>query len=314
VLLGYPDGGGALSGIQGASAANSPPLALTVMSSNGNVGHVGAHGDTAATVTFDLAPGEFEPQLAFVSRSGGPTTVSASIPGFLVTPAASADLFVGGPGIHPYTRTLGAALQYTSDATLDISNHGGVTVRVESGNSGTLLIAPNGNTPGASFIDVFVPDGENRASYTVQGVAGTTGMITVTASAPGFTDGTATIDVVQPGVAIFGLETTRAVGNNDAFTVFVGVPDGTGTFLSGYQGMSAANLPPLTLVVESSDGTVGVLSAAGNTDATILIDMTAGMFQPDVIFQPLSAGPTTVSAFIPGFLSTTSATVAITVN
>jgi len=315
VFLGIPDGGGMnLTGFQGASAANSPPLTLSVSGSDGAVAHLRGGGETGAAISFDLPAGTSQPQVTFVPLSAGATTVTASISGFVTTTAASVNVTVDAPGIQPYSRTVGAGLQYYSYATLEISDHGGVTVRVQSSDSTVALVAPDGDTPGASFVDVFVPDTESRAYYAVQGVAGARGAITVTVSSPGFAAGTGAIDVVQPGIAIAALSAVRSVGQNDASNVRIGIPNATGTNLSGFQGMSAANIPPLVLTVTSSNGTVGWLSGHGQNDAIITLDMTAGMFQPSFTFEPLSPGATTVSASIPGFLTTTSGTVDVTVE
>jgi hypothetical protein len=315
VLTGIPDGAGTtLDGVQGVSAGNASVPAMTVTSSSGTVAHVSLASDTGASITFDLAAGVSQTRITFVPLSGGPTTVSASIPGFAVTPSASVAVTVDQPGIALFERTIGAGLQYGRDVSLDIPDHGGVTVRIESDDPSTARIAPDASTPGTAFIDVVVPDGEDTFDYVVQGVAGTTGTVTVTASAPGFADGTGIITVVQPAVYIVGLSATQSVGTNREFSVFTGTPDAGGITLNGLQGPSAGNASPLAMTVTSSSGTVAHVSLASDTGASITFDLAVGVSQTRVTFVPLSAGPTTVSASIPGFAVTPSASVAVTVN
>jgi hypothetical protein len=315
VRLGIPDAAGAtLSGIQAASAANIPPLVVTLSSSDGVVGHVSAAGDNDATVALETTVGSSEASATFVPIARGATTVSASIPGFMTTDAGFQAILVDPPSLSPFSRTIGAGLQYSNNADLEIADHGGVTVLIESDDPWVALISVDAATPGSEFIEVFVPDGSTTADYTVQGAAGAAGEVTVTASAPGFLNGTGTITVVQPGVMIFGLADTRSVGSNDTFTVLVGIPNAGGTGLSGYQGMSAANDPVKVLTLESSQGAVGELTFGGPISDTVQLDMTAGMFQPGATFVPLTTGLTTVTASIPGFLSTTSAVLDVTIT
>ncbi|MDH4017204.1 MAG: hypothetical protein OEV20_07690, partial [Actinomycetota bacterium] len=313
VLTGVPNSAGTdLDSFQGISAANLP-LDLTVTSSDGAVGQLSAGGITGDTVVIGLGAAEFQFSVTFVPLAAGTTTVSGSIPDFLTTTAATKTVTVEPPGITPFSRTIGAGLQFGSSAGLGTGDHGGITVRVESSNPSLALIAPDATTPGLSFIDLVVPDGSASVGYVVQAVAGSAGTATITASAPGFANGTGTITVVQAGLTFFGLSDSRPVGVNNAFTVLTGVPNGAGTGLSSFQGISAASLP-LDLTVTSSDSAVGQLSAGGTTADTVVIGLGAGQFQFSVTFVPLAAGTTTVSGTIPGFLATTAATKTVTVT
>ena len=312
VLLGLPNAAGTgLSSTQRTSAA-AAPLVLTLTSSNGAVGEVSIEGNTGATVNFDIPANEFQPFATFIPLSAGATTVSASIPGFQDS-GASLVITVDPPGIQPFSRTIGAGLQFPSGANLDIANHGGMTVRLESSNPAVALVAPDANTPGSPFIDVVVPNNSAFVPYAVQGVANAQGTVTITASAPGFTDGFGSISIVQPAVTAFALSGSQSVGTNDAFSVLLGLPNAAGTGLSSLQGVSAA-AAPLILTLSSSNGAVGEISAGGSTGGTVMLDVAAGEFQPFATFVPLAAGATTVSASIPGFLATTAATVDITVD
>jgi len=313
VLLGLPNlTGDGISSVQGVSAA-AAPLIMTVSSTNGPVGHVSGSGTTGSMVTIDLTAGVFQPQAVFVPLSGGTTTVAASIPGFISTTGASVPVTVHAAEITLFNRTIGAGLQYGREATLTTDTHGGITLRIESGNPSVALIAPDVNTPGSAFIDVFVPDGEDEVPYVVQGVVGATGLVTVTATAPGFTAGTGQITVVQPAIMITGLKDTVGVGENDTFSVLLGLSNLAGDGLSSIQGISAASTQPVVLTLMSSDGAVADLSAGGPAGDAITVDLFAGAFDQGAALRAWAPGTTTVSASIPGFLALTTATTEVTV-
>jgi hypothetical protein len=304
VIFGPPDAAlFTLVEAQAISAATPSPLLLTVINSAGAVGDLTAGGTTGDTITLDVTGGMERAEITFNSRSGGSTTVYASMPGFRSPAAASLAITVDTPNVVLLSRMVGAGLQIDDEAQLGNANHGGVTVRVESSDATVALVAPDVNTPGSDYIEVDVAPGADAAPYVVQGVAGATGSVTITASAPGFVNGVGTIEVVQPAVAISVLSNNASVGIDDEFVVGIGISNAAGTGLFAPQWMSAANVPPLILTVTSSDGSVGQLSAGGSTADTITLDWTADLVRPSVTFHPPAPGTTTIAASIPGFLS-----------
>ncbi len=316
VLFGQPNGAGTgLFSFQQASAANDPPLELTLTSSDGTVGQLSltAGGATSDSLAIPLPAGTFQPGAVFVPLATGATTVTASIPGFLTTTAGTVDIAVTPPLFSIFARDTAAGLQFSTTASLGIADHGGVTVRIESDNPAAALVAPDGLTPGDPFIDVFVADGSTTVPYTVQGVAGAAGTANLTFSAPGFADGVTVTNVLQPGVAIFGLSGSLPVGAVDAFSVFLGIPNCAGTGIGTIRAVSAA-AAPLVLTLSSSDGIVGELSAGGSTGGTITLDVPANVSRPSATFLPLAAGSTTVTVSAPGFLTTTTGTLDVTVT
>jgi hypothetical protein len=270
-------------------------------------------GSSGPSVTFQPAAGEFQFRPVFVPTGAGTTVVSASVPGFAPTTSSSQSVTVSAPLVAPFSRTIGSGLQFGGSASLAIGNHGGVTVRVESGNPAVALIAPDAATPGLAFIDVFVPDGSSSAPYVVQGVLGSMGTVEVTASAPGFSSGVGSVEVVQAGLILSGLASSPAAGGNDPFTIITGPANAAGTGILSLQGMSAANAPQPEVTVSSTDGAVGQLTRGGLTGDSIVFLPSAGEFQISVTFNALAPGTTTVSASIANFLTTTAATRVITV-
>ncbi len=258
---------------------------------------------------------EFDPII------GGTTTVSATIPGYVVLPSASVAVTVNAPGIALSNLTVGAGMQVGANGSLGASNHGGVTVRVSSSQQGVALVAPDAATPGTSFIDVVVPNGSSTFSYYVQGVEGQTGAPAITASAPGFTDGSSTVTVLQPALDIIFLSTTTTtLSPNNAFQVRIGYPNANNTGLAGEQVLRAGGTAR-TATVSNSNGAVGQLFFQGGAASSGLLVI--GLQQSrspspasagGVEFSATGTGTATVSATIPGFLAMPQATQIVTVT
>jgi hypothetical protein len=211
---------------------------------------------------------------------------------------------------------IGAGLQDGSyTARLGVSTHGGVTVRIQSSDPSRVLVAPNASTPGAVFIDVQVNNGSIDASYYVQALEGVSGTVTLTASAPGFTNASATVTVLPAWVRIQNLATSMsASAANDAFTVQVGYI----TTSFGQQAIRAGGAP-LAVTVNSSNATVGTLVTSGGTanPATVLIQpgqhsSASTVASGGIAFDPLAGGTTTVSAAASGLSSVAGVNVTVT--
>jgi len=99
---------------------------------------------------------------------------------------------------------LGNKLQITASLTLgELAPPGGVPVTLVSKDPSRLRLAVNPKDKGSESIVVVVPEGQNVASYTVQGFAAE-GTATYTATAPGFRSKEATLPLVPSGVIITG--------------------------------------------------------------------------------------------------------------
>jgi len=310
--------------------AGGPTLTATLVSNNPTVGQLTTATAIGGNVTVDIVPGQYSSPFGaanggveFDPLTSGTTTISAAIPGFIATTAASVDVTVSAPTIvfnSNYTYTVGAGLQTIGYINLGASNHGGVTVHIQSSNSGVALVSPDDKTAGTGSIDVFVADGQAGTYFYLQGVEGTTGAVTFSASAPGFVDGTTTITVVQPAVSIsLGVSTTASAANSP-FYVYVGVPYSNNAGVSPYQAVRAGG-PTLTATLVSSDPTVGQLTTATATGGSVTVDIAPGQYySPNtaanggVEFDPLASGTTMVSATIPNFIATTAASVNVAVT
>ncbi len=127
---------------------------------------------------------------------------------------------------------VGAGLMDGSYTTrLGATAHGGVTVRVTSSNPGVLLLSRNATSVGAAFVDVPVANGNTDATYYIHGVEGARGTVTLTATAPGFTQAQATATVGDPALRLIGPpSTTTTLSPDSPFIVQLGVLNSTGVF------------------------------------------------------------------------------------
>jgi len=211
-----------------------------------------------------------------------------------------------------YQFYVGSGLQIPCRVNLGGSQHGGVTVRIASGNTTKLLVSPNATTVGTSFIDVFIADGQTTYDFYIQGVQGNTGDVTLTASNAAFTNGTTTVHVVQPALYIQDLSTsTTASAADDPFYLVTGIPyyPGGGTSWWGQQPVSATSV--LHVLVTSSNETVGKLRTGTYYGNAATVDVQINSYNSPstvgaggIAFDPLTAGTTTISATATGFLNT----------
>ena len=114
-------------------------------------------------------------------------------------------------------------------ARLGATAHGGVTVRITSSNPDVLLVSPNTTTAGTPFVDIPVANGSTDASFVIHGVEGAQGTVTLTATAPGFTQVQGTATVGDVGLQLSGLSTApTTLSPNDEFSVNIGVLNASG--------------------------------------------------------------------------------------
>jgi adhesin/invasin len=320
-------GNGAVLSVLQEIRAGGTPLTATVTSSVPTVGQLVTTALTSGTVTVQI------PVLATTSAgtvatggvahdplTAGTTTLSASIPGFVTTTTNGIrTVTVTTPALSVGAVTVGSGLQENTTVTLGASDYGATTIVIRSSNPGVALVSPNATTAGSDSIVIAVTEPTTSVGFYVQGLEGQTGTVTISARANGFTDGSATAAVVQPALDISGLvQTTTAGAADDIFTVRVGT--GTSSALSVVQ-QTRAGGPGLTVTVTSSQPTFGQLVTTAVTGGTVTVAIAAGasatggtVAAGGVAFDALAAGSTTVSAGIPGFVTTTNGVRAVTIN
>lgn len=299
-------------------AGATSPLTVTLVSSDPSFGQLVTTPLTGGSVSVDIAVGESNSPttvadggVAFEPLTEGTTTVTASIPEFIATTYASRAVTVTATGMTLNDATVGGGLQLSNSGYLLGSDHGGVDVVITSSDPSVLLVSPNETTPGTASITVSVADGVTLFNYYVQGLEGQTGTATVTATATGFTDGTATKEVVQPALSLYNLYSTMTTAySDDPFRVQVGIPDAGQTYMADYQEVRAGAPSSYTATVTSSDAGVGQLVTSTVTGGSVTVEIVAGAYySPNTVvdggvaFDPLTVGTTTVTATITGFVT-----------
>ena len=254
--------------------------------------------------------------------TAGTTTVAATVGGVIILPGASTNVTVSAPAINLSATTVGAGLQEGTGGSLGApAPAGGVMVQVTSANPAVALVSPNATTPGTASINIPVNAGNSSFSYYVQGVEGTTGNVSITASVPTYTNGTTTTTIVQAGIDLLGVSnTTTTLTADDPFLVRIGVPNGSNQFLNVEQLIRAGGTA-LTATITSSAPAVAQLVWSGSPGGSATVTINPGESRSPatvatggVALDPLIVGATTVSATIPGRIATTNATQVVTVS
>jgi len=217
---------------------------------------------------------------------------------------------------------VGSGLQSGSlRAQLSTGAHGGVTVHIESADTNLAFVATGAQVPGAQFVDVFVPNGSLNADFYIQTLEDTTGTVTITASAPGFTSAVDSIDVVTPAIKLFGVPgSVNVLAPDDIFQVQTGIANISNTLLIASQAARAGG-PGLTATVSNSNAAVGELVTTGLTDQVVSVIILPGqnisppqVYLGGVAFDGIGPGTTDVTASIPGFIATKLDTATVTVT
>lgn len=272
----------------------APPLVATVVSGTSTVGQLTTTARTGDTVTVQLPAGlRVSPTtvalggVAFQSLTTGTTVVSASIPGFRsVGAAVGQTVTITAPAVSLGTpQTLGSGLQVSTNGSVNAAQHGGINVVVRTSNPSLFRVAPSAGVVATDSIIIALPNGTTAFSFIVAAEDTVTGQASVSASAVGFTDASATVTVVAPAVQLSGLNATLpALSNDDPFQLQIGVPVANLSTLSVAQARRAG-AAPLVFTVSSSTPAAGTLVTSALTSDTVTVAIAAGA----------SASPSTVA-------------------
>lgn len=305
--------------------AGGTALTATIQSNQVGVGQIQTSAGTSGSATVTIPVGSSNSPTtvlaggaAFDPVGAGTTTVTTSIPGFLQRPTASQAVTVSVPGITVSTVNVAGGMMVQASLSLGASQHGGVNVTIRSSSPSIAAVSANSSTAGADSVVVFLANGTSSLSFWVHGMDGQTGTITLTASAPGFTDGTAPVNVVQPALILSSLATSISVSAaDDVFQVSVGMPSGSSVSTQARR----AGATPLVATITSSQPSVGTLVTSAGSGSPRTVSIAAGASSSPttiglggVAFDPLTQGSTAVSATIPGFIAQPGATVNVTVG
>ncbi len=321
VTVGIPNAG--LTGLQEIQPARGggTGLAVTVTSSDSTVGLIATSTTLDDSALVAIPPGQSGTPttvglggVAFDGVGLGVAQVTASIPGFGATAAGVVNVTVTQPGITfvgvPAVG-VGAGLQSAvMRARLGASQHGGVTVHIETPDTLLGLITTDAGLVGGSSVDVFVANGLIDATFFVQGIENATGTLTITASAPAFIDGVSPVAIVQPALRISAVSlgnTLDTLDPPDEFFVQVGALNAAMTAMT-LQGVRAGS-PGVGVNVVLDNGLLAELQTLSETDDSVTVVVPAGataspstVIGGGVALHGLSPGTVLVSASSPGFI------------
>ncbi len=299
------------------------PVTSTVFSNQPSVAQLVTQTQTGNTGTVTVGPRQSRSPTS-VATGGieldylttGSTVVTADIPGF--RSLSTVTVTVTAPFASLFAATVGSGLQEGTFGTLSSGNHGGIDIVVRSSSPGVALVSPNATTPGTDSIVLTVAPGVASFNYFVQGVEGQTGQVTFRATAPGFTDGTATMTVLQPAVDVIflassGNATTPTPTADDEFQVRIGYANApSNTFMNAEQAVRAGAPGPLTVTINSTLPAAGVLKTTAQPGgaAQVTVQIAVGQARSPtpqslggVAFDFVAAGQTFVVPTITGFIT-----------
>ena len=309
--------------------AGGTGVTATLTSSAPTVGLLVTSGGSGGTVTVDIGPQQSRSPgtvatggVAFDPLADGTTTVAASIVGYTALAGAQVNVTITSPAINLSAATVGTGLQeFASGSFATAVPAGGTVLHIVSSDPTTVLLSRDAVTPGAPSIDISLNAGASSFSYYVQGLEGRSGTVTVTASAPGYTDGTATATVRGTALDIIFLGTSSTTLNPDVpFAVRIGVINTLGTGYTAEQAIRAGG-SAVTASLTTSNPAVGqlVTSVGSGGSATVVIGVGQSrspgtVATGGVAFDPQTAGTTSVVAAIPGYTALPGAQVNVTVT
>jgi hypothetical protein len=315
----------ALDQVQNIRAGGNPLTAtFTLVPANGVGELLKAATPAASTQTATIPAGGTRYYTPTDTTSGGvafhplvlgSTSVVASIPGVIATSQATRPITVSQPGISMGTLIVGSGLQDATIFTLGAPEHGGVTVTLNSSSS-QILLAPDATTAGQQQISFNMAAGQTSRNFYVQGLEGVTQAVagSVTATATGFANGTGNVTIVQGAVDLQGVPSTMATTAATAnIYARVGTPAAGNTSLTQVQSLRAGGPGPLAATFTTSN--VNAASLVTSTQTTGAPAETGQIvtglyYTPTTVaaggvgLRPVAPGNATITATIPGFITT----------
>ena len=208
----------------------------------------------------------------------------------------------GGAAITLNDVRVGSGLMVATSGALGTAAAGDLTLTITSSDPSKILLSRNPETEGSASIELPLAGGATDFTYWVHAIGGQTGEATLTATASGYSDGTATATIAQPVLSILALPAeVSATGSNVAFRVQVGasgtstdqlVRRGGGSYAVSVASSNAAAGKVLTS--DDDEGAVAVQIAEGENTSAATVE--AG----GVAFDPIAQGTTNVTASAEG--------------
>jgi len=294
-------------------------LTATLSSDDVSVGQLITAGSSGGSVTVQIPVGQnLSPNtvatggVALNPAGEGAVDVSASAAGYTTYTGSIFTVTISQPSLSMADiwwgdHRIGGGLQAPYRVTLGASQHGGVTVRVASGDTFRILLASNATTAGTSFIDLFIPNGSTTADFYVQGINGVTGNVTLTATTPLFPIATRDVELVQGVIDIINNPASIAAGAaDDPFQVRTGYVHSNGVSFR-WAPVSAGDAP-LQVLVSSSDTSVAEVQTLNENgvSATVEVqtnqtDSASAVASGGIALDPVAPGTVSISTEVIGF-------------
>jgi hypothetical protein len=300
------------------------PIVVTLTNSNAAVAQLVTSAGRAQTRTVTVQPGEeFSPStvstggVALDPLAGGTTSVTATAAGVVSVPGATRSVTVSAPKltVNANGTRLGAGLR-TNAASVSVSLEapapaGGLAVTLTSSDASKLLLSTgSGTTEGAATVTATVPAGSQSLGFYAHALEGARGTVTVTATAPGFTSSSGTVNVVAPALQIISLQgTATTLDANQAFSVRVGAVGTSGTGIHDVQTVRPGGTPVVVTLTNGNGAVAQLVSSAGAAQTRTVTIPVGDNISPNsvagggVAFDPLGSGTTTVTATGPAQVS-----------
>jgi len=286
----------------------------------------------AAPGTVSIAGGQTQGTINITGVSSGQSIVTATATGInnaTLNVTASA---LPGMTVNSANSTIGSGLIATNFTVAlgAAAPTGGVQLTLTSANANALRLSTNTATTGVGSLILTVPAGATSVSYNIQGMEGitTTTPVQITASAPGYTNASATMNIVRAGIRLLSVPAnTTSQSNNTNFSVEIGSTSNSGsTFLSAQAIRPGGTAVGVTLNLinnapSDGAGSVAEIDAAGSNangsaagSQNLLVTLPVGASQAGAQFDPFEAGTVQVQAIstIVAVANTATATAATT--
>jgi hypothetical protein len=193
--------------------------------------------------------------------SAGSSTLSVNnVPTGFSVPAAfgsvAASVGTSGIGITQNV-SIGKFLQIQGFFTLGAPAPAGLKVHLASSNSSLLLLSTSPTVAGTGSIDITMTAGGSSGIYYIQALADT-GIVTYTASAPGYASRTGSITLTKSGVVVGdGINPGALVLGNNVVVSMAQLDPGN---VFGQVQQLAGGLAPVSIVMSTTIGTATIAS------------------------------------------------------
>ncbi|MFO1428574.1 MAG: PKD domain-containing protein [Candidatus Competibacteraceae bacterium] len=254
---------------------------------------------TVSPTTASISAGQTSAAIVVTGVAAGTTTLRATAPGIN---EATARVTVNAiPPISIRNGTVGKDLQDSWTTYLEAPTPpGGVQVTFTSGDPSKVLLSTSPTASGSGSITVPVEPGNPPLvpAFYVQALADS-GTVSLTASAPGYPNGTATVTLAPSGFMFntSSFSTTTFAANTVIYVIAVALNPGTLTSAGGVQSVRAGLT--VEVPVSSSNPAVGAIT-------TSPVVFTGGAGLATTAFDPQTGGTTTLSIGTPAGFSTPS--------